>query len=88
MTLWGVILACTALATNFAQVAALRFLLGLFEAGIYPAMTLLVSTCYRRSEQAARLGKISLYNFFIEILLVYVKKKFRLFFNNLLIVMK
>ncbi|KAG2223092.1 hypothetical protein INT45_008940 [Circinella minor] len=62
VTLWGVILACTALTTNFAQVATLRFLLGLFEAGIYPALTLLVSTCYRRSEQAARLGAFWIWN--------------------------
>lgn len=34
----------------------MRFLLGFFEAGVYPALTLLVSTFYRRSEQAARLG--------------------------------
>jgi MFS family permease len=35
---------------------AMRFLLGIFEAGVYPSLTLLVSTLYRRSEQAARLG--------------------------------
>lgn len=40
----------------------MRFLLGLFEAGIYPAMTLLVSTCYRRKEQAARLGAFWIWN--------------------------
>ncbi|KAI9278607.1 major facilitator superfamily domain-containing protein [Phascolomyces articulosus] len=62
VVLWGIVLACTALATNFAQAAAMRFLLGLFEAGIYPAMTLLVSTCYRRSEQAARLGAFWIWN--------------------------
>ncbi|CDH52323.1 predicted protein [Lichtheimia corymbifera JMRC:FSU:9682] len=56
VTVWGIVLACTALGENFSQVAAMRFLLGFFEAGTYPALTLLVSTCYRRSEQAARLG--------------------------------
>ncbi|KAI8142048.1 major facilitator superfamily domain-containing protein [Fennellomyces sp. T-0311] len=60
--LWGIVLSCTALGKNFSQVAAMRFLLGLFEAGIYPAMTLLVSTCYRRSEQAARLGAFWIWN--------------------------
>lgn len=34
----------------------MRFLLGFFEAGIYPSLTLLVSTFYRRSEQLSRLG--------------------------------
>ncbi|KAI9499294.1 major facilitator superfamily domain-containing protein [Zychaea mexicana] len=62
VVLWGIVLACTALGKNFAQVAAMRFLLGLFEAGIYPAMTLLISTCYRRSEQAARLGAFWIWN--------------------------
>ncbi|KAI9316391.1 major facilitator superfamily domain-containing protein [Dichotomocladium elegans] len=55
-TIWGIVLALHALATNFSQAAALRFFLGFFEAGTYPALTLIVSTCYRRSEQAARLG--------------------------------
>lgn len=57
VSLWGLVLALTALGKNFSQVAAMRFLLGLLEAGIYPSLTLLVSTFYRRSEQAARLGK-------------------------------
>jgi hypothetical protein len=54
--LWGTVLTCTAAGTNFSQIAAMRFLLGFFEAGVYPALTLLVSTFYRRSEQATRLG--------------------------------
>ncbi|CAO0795083.1 unnamed protein product [Mucor circinelloides] len=54
--LWGAVLICTAFGKNFSQVAAMRFLLGFFEAGIYPSLTLLVSTFYRRSEQVARLG--------------------------------
>ncbi|KAI9320491.1 major facilitator superfamily domain-containing protein [Dichotomocladium elegans] len=54
--LWGAVLACTGAGKNFSQLAAMRFLLGLFEAGVYPCLTLLVSTFYRRSEQAARLG--------------------------------
>ncbi|KAI7894134.1 major facilitator superfamily domain-containing protein [Mucor mucedo] len=54
--LWGTVLACTAASMNFSQIAAMRFLLGFFEAGVYPSLTLLVSTFYRRDEQAARLG--------------------------------
>ncbi|GAN07298.1 MFS allantoate transporter [Mucor ambiguus] len=60
--LWGSVLACTAAGTNFSQIAAMRFLLGFFEAGVYPSLTLLVSTFYRRSEQAARLGAFWLCN--------------------------
>lgn len=54
----------TAAATNFSQVTALRFLLGFFEAGVYPSLTLLVSTFYRRNEQAARLGAFWICNGF------------------------
>lgn len=54
--LWGTVLLCTAFGKNFSQVAAMRFLLGFFEAGIYPSLTLLISTFYRRSEQVVRLG--------------------------------
>ncbi|KAI9026455.1 major facilitator superfamily domain-containing protein [Phycomyces nitens] len=60
--MWGSILALTALGHNFSQIAAMRFLLGFFEAGIYPALTLLVSTFYRRSEQVTRLGAFWLCN--------------------------
>ncbi|KAI7907698.1 major facilitator superfamily domain-containing protein [Cokeromyces recurvatus] len=62
--LWGTVLLCTAFGTNFSQIAALRFLLGFFEAGIYPSLTLLVSTFYRRSEQVARLGAFWIFNGF------------------------
>ncbi|EIE77551.1 hypothetical protein RO3G_02255 [Rhizopus delemar RA 99-880] len=54
--LWGTVLLCTAFGKNFSQVAGMRFLLGFFEAGIYPSLTLLISTFYRRSEQIVRLG--------------------------------
>ncbi|KAI8967803.1 major facilitator superfamily domain-containing protein [Mycotypha africana] len=60
--LWGTVLLCTAFGTNFSQIAAMRFLLGFFEAGIYPSISLLVSTFYRRSEQVARLGAFWLCN--------------------------
>ncbi|KAI9018501.1 major facilitator superfamily domain-containing protein [Phycomyces nitens] len=60
--LWGTSLWCTAFATNFSQAAALRFLLGLFEAGIYPCLTLLISTFYRRSEQITRLSAFWIFN--------------------------
>ncbi|GAA5803984.1 major facilitator superfamily domain-containing protein [Helicostylum pulchrum] len=62
--LWGAVLTSTAAATNFSQVTALRFLLGFFEAGVYPSLTLLVSTFYRRNEQAARLGAFWICNGF------------------------
>lgn len=62
--MWGLVLLCTAFVTNFSQVAALRFLLGFFEAGIYPCLTLLISTFYRRAEQVVRLGAFWICNGF------------------------
>ncbi|GAN05054.1 allantoate permease protein [Mucor ambiguus] len=60
--LWGIVMACTALCTNFAQLAACRVLLGLFEAGTYPCLLIIVNTVYRRSEQSAAYGFLWLSN--------------------------
>ncbi|KAI8149502.1 major facilitator superfamily domain-containing protein [Fennellomyces sp. T-0311] len=54
--IWGVTLACHALGQNFAQLAGLRFLLGFWEGATYPAIFLLISTLYRRSEQVLWFG--------------------------------
>ncbi|KAL0092845.1 major facilitator superfamily domain-containing protein [Phycomyces blakesleeanus] len=59
---WGSVLAATASANNFSHLAALRFLLGFTEGGVYPCLILLVSTLYRRSEQTSRLGAFWLCN--------------------------
>ncbi|KAF7727758.1 hypothetical protein EC973_007217 [Apophysomyces ossiformis] len=47
---------------EFYQLMIMRCLLGLFEGSMYTSLTLLVSTLYRRKEQAARLGYIWLAN--------------------------
>ncbi|KAF7722287.1 hypothetical protein EC973_003471 [Apophysomyces ossiformis] len=60
--IWGLVLLCHGFGQNFSQLVAMRFLLGLFEAGIYPALTILVSTFYRRAEQPTRLGVVWLCN--------------------------
>ncbi|KAI8099882.1 major facilitator superfamily domain-containing protein [Halteromyces radiatus] len=60
--LWGGVLAVTAAGTNFSQLAALRFLLGFFEAGIYPCCLMIISVMYRRREQAGRIGMIYICN--------------------------
>lgn len=62
--MWGIVLVCTAFGTNFSQIAAMRFLLGFFEAGIYPSLTILISTLYRRSEQVVRLAAFWVFNGF------------------------
>ncbi|CEG64648.1 hypothetical protein RMATCC62417_01584 [Rhizopus microsporus] len=62
IVLWGLVLLLTFLARNFSQLAALRFLLGFFEAGIYPACVMLISTLYRRNEQSGRIGIVYICN--------------------------
>ncbi|KAI9497525.1 major facilitator superfamily domain-containing protein [Zychaea mexicana] len=56
LMIWGVTLGCHALGRNFAELAGLRFLLGFWEGCTYPAIFLLISTLYRRSEQVIWFG--------------------------------
>ncbi|KAJ8654626.1 hypothetical protein O0I10_009677 [Lichtheimia ornata] len=56
ITLWGVTLGCMALARNYAQLAAMRFILGALESVSYPALYLVITTMYRRSEQVTFFG--------------------------------
>ncbi|KAI9497361.1 major facilitator superfamily domain-containing protein [Zychaea mexicana] len=58
LILWGITVGCTALAHNFSELAALRFLLGLIESVSYPSLYLLISILYRRTEQVIWLGAI------------------------------
>ncbi|ORX51984.1 MFS general substrate transporter [Hesseltinella vesiculosa] len=60
--LWGFVLAMTEMGENFSQLAALRFLLGFFEAGVYSSCLMIISTLYRRREQTARIGLIYICN--------------------------
>jgi MFS family permease len=60
--IWGVILLCTAAATNFAGLAVCRFFLGIFEAVITPAFMLIVSQWYTRDEQPSRAGAFYCFN--------------------------
>ncbi|KAI8637182.1 major facilitator superfamily domain-containing protein [Parasitella parasitica] len=62
LIIWGATLLCMAFVTNFSQLAALRFLLGFFEAVTYPAMYLLIATLYRRSEQVIWFGVMFMSN--------------------------
>lgn len=62
IVLWGLILALTFEAKSFPQLAGLRFLLGFFEAAMYPSAVMLLSTMYRRREQSARIGVIYICN--------------------------
>ncbi|KAK5134215.1 hypothetical protein LTR08_006875 [Meristemomyces frigidus] len=53
--LWSIILCCHAALQNYAGILVLRFLLGMFEAGISPAIMNIVSTFYSRDEQPLRM---------------------------------
>lgn len=62
IVIWGLVLLLTYKVTNFSQLAGLRFLLGFFEAGIYPSCVMVISALYRRSEQSSRIGIIYICN--------------------------
>lgn len=52
---WAIILICHIWAKNYAGLLVLRFILGMFEAGISPAIMAIVSMFYKRSEQPTRM---------------------------------
>lgn len=54
--LWGTVVACTSACSNYASLAALRFLLGMFESAISPSLILVTSMWYRRDEQPTRVS--------------------------------
>ncbi|KAI1456720.1 allantoate permease [Annulohypoxylon moriforme] len=54
--LWGSVVTLNSAAKNWAALAALRTLLGCFESAVAPALILVTSMWYKRSEQPARLG--------------------------------
>jgi MFS family permease len=54
MVLWGSVAALMALVQTPAQLHGMRFLLGVMEAGLSPAILFLISTWYRRHEQSKR----------------------------------
>ncbi|EKG12354.1 Major facilitator superfamily [Macrophomina phaseolina MS6] len=51
---WGLCLCCMAACHNFDGLATVRFLLGVFEAGILPALMMMNSMWWRREEQPLR----------------------------------
>ncbi|KAI8096838.1 major facilitator superfamily domain-containing protein [Halteromyces radiatus] len=56
LVLWGISVGCTALCQNFTQLVICRVLLGLFEAGTYPCLYIVLNSLYRRQEQSACFG--------------------------------
>ena len=52
--IWGVIAVCTGLVQNYAALIALRLLLGLFEAGLFPGIMLYLTTFYTKRHISLR----------------------------------
>ncbi|KAL3474392.1 major facilitator superfamily domain-containing protein [Aspergillus californicus] len=55
MLSWGIVTACTAAVKNLGGLYAVRFMLGLTEAGMFPAIILQMTYWYRPDEIAVRL---------------------------------
>lgn len=53
--IWSILLCCHAAVKNYAGMLAIRFLLGMFEASISPAIMTIVSMFYSREEQPLRM---------------------------------
>ncbi|KAK7918051.1 hypothetical protein PG985_009925 [Apiospora marii] len=56
VVLWGAMVTVTAAANNWAALVTLRVLLGCFEAAVAPALILITSMWYKKSEQPLRVG--------------------------------
>jgi len=54
VVLWGICTACVGASQNYHSLLATRILVGIFEAAVAPALLLLVSQWYTKSEQAPR----------------------------------
>ncbi|ORY59120.1 major facilitator superfamily transporter [Pseudomassariella vexata] len=53
---WSAIIIGSAFITNYAGLLATRLLLGAFESGLFPCLTLYLSTFYKKEEQAKRIS--------------------------------
>ncbi|KAL8783250.1 MAG: hypothetical protein Q9213_004762 [Squamulea squamosa] len=54
MILWGTVTCCMAVVQSYRQLVALRFVLGILEAGFAPGVLLILSSWYKREEQSKR----------------------------------
>lgn len=53
---WSAVIIGGAFVTNYAGLLATRLLLGAFESGLFPCLTLYLSTFYKKEEQARRIS--------------------------------
>ncbi|KAI1818860.1 major facilitator superfamily domain-containing protein [Poronia punctata] len=56
MAAWGVVNMCMGFVSTFGQLVALRFLLGVLEAGVMPGIIYLTSAYYRRHDFQVRMS--------------------------------
>ncbi|KAN0100516.1 Major facilitator superfamily domain containing protein [Tylopilus felleus] len=56
MFVWGVVMLCHGFVRNYSGLLALRFFLGLAEAGLYPGIVFYISCWYKRSELGTRVA--------------------------------
>lgn len=56
MVAWSIVTLCTGLVHTYAQCLVMRLLLGAAEAGLFPALTFLISTIWDRKNQAKRVS--------------------------------
>ncbi|KAL2835652.1 major facilitator superfamily domain-containing protein [Aspergillus pseudoustus] len=56
ISIWGVIMLCTGFVQDFNSLLAIRFLLGLFEAGFLPGAVLIISKWYLSGETQTRIA--------------------------------
>lgn len=59
-TTWGVVLCCHAAVTNKQGLYAVRFFLGLLEAGLWPGILLLLCYWYRPDELTPRIVLVTM----------------------------
>ncbi|KAI8264978.1 putative transporter [Colletotrichum sp. SAR11_239] len=53
---WSATVVGSAFVTNYGSLLATRLLIGMFESGLFPCLTLYLSTFYKREEQARRIS--------------------------------
>lgn len=53
---WGIVLSCTAAASNYAGLLTIRFFLGALESTVTPAFVIYTGMWYKQNEQARRMG--------------------------------
>lgn len=53
---WSAVVIGSAFMTNYATLLATRLLIGVFESGLFPCLTLYLSTFYKKEEQARRIS--------------------------------